>query len=414
MYKAVLAHPLDATSYALKLARRPDEPRFAREAEMLSRLRHPSVPHLHSTGVYADEHGRSFPFLVMQFISGTNLYDWARGRPLSLRQVLGLLAQVARALEATHQHGLHRDVKGDNVLVREDGHAVLLDFGACWLSDVRPLTDTVIPPGTEPYRSPQIVRFRQRHWGEEGVHYRFQPEDDLYALGVMAFYLITGAYPSSAADVEHIEALISPMLARLLRRLLSDEPSQRGTVRALAEETEQAATSLGSEGDMPVVAPLTPPRLEPVSPREPPRACWERPPVWALARRVAVVQALGMAGLLSGGLALLTAPFEAQLAQGSNRREDKVDLGSTALSPASPDSAGLAEERRAVSAKVPGTPLPGQRRPPCEKGIEEIHKGCWGRVPTVQPPCPQGLYEWRESCYAPILGSERAPTSEDP
>ncbi len=104
VYKIVLAHQPGSTPKALKLARIPDDPRFAREAELLSRLHHPGVPRLHSSGVYMDGQGRSFPFLVMRFIPGTNLYDWAQRRQISSRQVLRLIAQVARALEAIHRH----------------------------------------------------------------------------------------------------------------------------------------------------------------------------------------------------------------------------------------------------------------------------------------------------------------------
>ncbi len=402
VYKAVLAQQPDSPLYALKLARIPADPRFAREAEMLSQLHHPGLPRLHSTGVYVDGHGRSFPFLVMHFIPGTNLYAWAHSRHLTTRQVLSLLSQVARALEATHRHGLHRDLKGDNIVVCDDGHVVLLDFGACWLPHAQPLTDAAIPPGTEPYRSPQIVRFREQHWGEAGAHYHFQPEDDLYAMGVMVFYLLTGAYPSSAADVEHIEELIHPVLARLLRRLLSEEPSQRGTVRELAEELEQAATRLEPRVGLPVVATETPPPTEPWVPHK-------SPP-----RPLRAVHALGMAALVSGAFLLLAAPLKAQRMQSGNPKEDKVKLGSAALSPASPDAAGPGQKARAASAKVPGTPLPGQKRPPCGEGVEEIHKGCWVQASTLKPPCPPGWYEWKELCYTPLMASERVPTSEDP
>jgi serine/threonine-protein kinase len=68
----------------------------------------------------------------MEWVEGTSLYDWARAHRPSSRQVLSRLASLARALEATRAvGGVHRDVKGDNVLVREvDGQPFLLDFGS--------------------------------------------------------------------------------------------------------------------------------------------------------------------------------------------------------------------------------------------------------------------------------------------
>ncbi len=372
------------------------------------------MPQFHSSGVYVDAQGRSFPFLVMRFIPGATLYDWAHRRRLSTRQVLLLLAQAARALEATHLHGLHRDIKGDNVIVGDDGHLMLLDFGACWLPDAQPLTDAVIPPGTEPYRSPQLVRFRQRHWGDPVARYRFQPQDDLYALGVMFFYLVTGDYPSSPSSLEYAVARLHPILATLLRRLLSEDPSQRGTVSALAEETAQAATRLGPDADTPLSLSFSPYSWEAPSPRRSRllRRALLNAQAWA--RRVSPQRALGMAMLLGGVCALLLGPHSENLSQAGCQKEERINLGSTAISSASPTSEGPEQTARAVSVKVPGTPLPGQKRPPCGRWVEEINKGCWIRAADSQPPCPQGWYEWKDFCYAPFMASERPPTSKEP
>jgi hypothetical protein len=97
----------------------------------------------------------------MQLVDGVPLYEWAARRNPSEAQVAGLLAHVARALEATHGvGGLHRDVKGDNVLVRgADSWAFLTDFGAGHFRGAATLTSKLLPPGTPVYRSPEALAF---------------------------------------------------------------------------------------------------------------------------------------------------------------------------------------------------------------------------------------------------------------
>ena len=162
----------DEGPYALKWAKLSDDPRSEREAELLSRIHHPNVPRLHDRGVWRGPGERCHPYIVMDWAEGRPLYAWAKGRALTQRQTCRVLAQVARALEATHQHGVHRDVKGDNVLVSAEGQVKLVDYGTCWYEGASPLTDTAIPPGTEPYRSPQLLRFRYQFRVDLEAHYQ--------------------------------------------------------------------------------------------------------------------------------------------------------------------------------------------------------------------------------------------------
>ena len=153
---------------ALKLALFPWDPRFMREVALLSLVLHPGVPRLRGHGFFKHPSGTTHPYLVMDWVGGLPLYDWARQSNPSSRQVLQLLAQLARVLEATHAAcALHRDVKGENVLVRRaDGHALLMDFGSSHYQGAARLTWQAPPPGTPAYRSPEAAVFWRRSVGE--------------------------------------------------------------------------------------------------------------------------------------------------------------------------------------------------------------------------------------------------------
>lgn len=182
---------------ALKFAHQPGDPRFALEAAFLSRMKHPNLPLLRDSGEWKSPSGATYSFLVMDWEEGLPLYSWARLRPRSSREVLRVLAQGARALQAIHSAGgLHRDVKGDYFLVRpEDGHAVLVDFGSCTFRGAPVITRNSGPPSTPQYLSPQslVHQWRLRH----DPTARDEPSiaDDVYALGVTAYRLVTGRYP---------------------------------------------------------------------------------------------------------------------------------------------------------------------------------------------------------------------------
>ncbi len=138
--------------------------------ELLSRIRHPSVPRLLDAGVWHSPVGGAHPFVVMEWVEGEPLYVWAARRNPSSRQVLAVLAQAAGALQATHEvSGVHRDVKGDNMLVRpSDGRLFLTDFGAGHYAGTPRLTPAHMlraprstaapscgsPPGTRAARPP--------------------------------------------------------------------------------------------------------------------------------------------------------------------------------------------------------------------------------------------------------------------
>jgi serine/threonine protein kinase len=447
----------DGASYALKLAKAPNDARFEREAWLLSRIRHPAVPRFEDQGVWTNPRGRRYPYFVMQWVEGVPLYKWAEEHGLTLRQAIGLLAQVARALEAVHQQGVHRDVKGDNVLVDSDGRVVLVDFGSCWYPEARPLTDGAIPPGTEQYRSHQLLFFRYAlRWGAKG-YYVSQPADDVYALGVTAYRLLASTYPPIPGEETSEEAVrvapprgvaeCCPELSALVLRLLSEDPEARGSARKVAEELERlfkqanplldgkwidSSSKLPTDGAVspelepepePEPQPELEPELEPAPEPEPEPAPEPGQSeqggllprfVWVTATIVLVLLFLW---LTSDGDRRQVAYTEApqKVPQGAASPDAGTGVGEEAMASVSPARTPPVAGQ-GVNREVPDGPLPRQISPPCDiEGAVVINGGCWARREGLKPPCGPGNYEYKDRCYVPLLiEAERVPTSDDP
>ncbi|QRN96895.1 serine/threonine protein kinase [Archangium violaceum] len=172
-----------------------------REVDVLRRLKHPHVVRLLG---YFDwpENAPCFRVLVMEFVDGSPLDEWARRFNPSALEVVELLLPLLEALEAVHTSGVvHRDVKSSNILVRaSDGQPMLVDFGAGSYAGAPQLTST-LPPGTAEYRGPEVWDFFRNHVGESTARYSPSPADDLWAVGVMLYWLLTDRLPFTGGDV---------------------------------------------------------------------------------------------------------------------------------------------------------------------------------------------------------------------
>ncbi|MDC0710082.1 serine/threonine-protein kinase [Stigmatella sp. ncwal1] len=449
VYRAVKADKEGAVPVALKLALHPRDERFAREAELLSRLHHPAVPRLLGQGRWKHPAGETYPYLVMEWVEGIALYAWGREHNPSSRQVLQVLAQVARALEETHGvEGVHRDVKGDNVLVRSEGtQAVLTDFGSGHHAGAETLTWAALPPGTLAYRSPEASAFGCRFARHPSAHYAFQPSDDVFALGVSAYRLVTGAYPPPTHPREpeghvwhpegggprppsELNPRVEPRLNALILRMLSVRAEERGSAGELARLLEKAA----AEGGAPADAPLCPgaPREDvwkPAAERAEAPLTF-KPPSHSRtgATLLTLASYLGVA-LLAGALAWAMArnpppPLQEHedaivIAHASFAGEERdggtSGLADTAL-PALVVPPGAPSGWELISLPMPEDPFRNQRRAPhCEAPLEvTLRSGCWIALRDVKPPCGKYGYEWRGGCYLPSYSPQRQPTSGKP
>jgi len=269
VYKAVRDGREEEGFFALKMANHARDERFEREGGLLSLIRHPNVPQLHGQGHWECALG-VFPYLVMEWVEGVPLYDWSSQRNPTQRQAMELVAQLAGALAAVEAAGgVHRDVKGDNVLVRlADGRPFLTDFGSGVVAGAAVLTVDILPPNTIAYRSPEAWAYQRFNSFQAQAHYEASASDDLFALGVTAYRLVTDEYPpptqpeaegsevwgwngKGAPAPRELNAQVGPALDGLIMSLLSVKPSRRfnGRPEEAAEAWEQGAREAGPEAD---------------------------------------------------------------------------------------------------------------------------------------------------------------------
>jgi len=439
-------HP-EAGSFALKMAKQPNDPRFEREAELLQRIHHPAVPGYEDSGSWTSPQHHRYPYVVMQCVEGFTLYDWAQEEERSSREVLRVLAQAARGLAAVHAAGaVHRDVKGDNIRVTPERRAVLVDFGSGWLPDARPLTDTTAPPGTTPYRSPELLRFMWRFRRDTEARWQARASDDLYSLGVTAYRLVTGTYlpPVTESEGEYSRKWLRPRelatvaleLEGITLRLLSEDSQARGTATQTAEAMERAAQQAGPEADRPIRPTPAAASTEEGGPRFSSRSgCSSRsgssrpstaPKHRAVRRALPAWLSSGIAAAVGGMMGV--AFFEPRYGRGREDEPPPSIAEEWHAPPVDTRDAGVGEQGLLSAAQsprlgsssyglglpMPKTPRPGQKKPPCIPDYELEALGvCWA-IFKKEPPCGGGGYEYNGLCVRASYEAPRPPTSEQP
>jgi serine/threonine protein kinase len=197
--------------------------RFIQESRINARLTHPNIVQVYDVGTHEGK-----LYLVMEYVRGGDLNQRLQ-RGMRLTELIGVVKDIGRALDYAHDKGfIHRDIKPENILFREDGSAVLTDFGIARLTDSEPsLTRAGTVVGTPQYMSPEQAS------GKE-----LDGRSDLYSLGVVLYRMLTGDVPYKAdtavtIGIKHLQEPI-PRLPNYLKafqevidRCLAKRPDAR-------------------------------------------------------------------------------------------------------------------------------------------------------------------------------------------
>ncbi len=205
--------------------------RERREISILLQLENPGVVRFRACDRWLDPKIGT-PYIVMDFVPGMTLEEFAQVENPSARKSARIMLETALTLGDVHIQGVfHRDLKPENIIIHgKNERPVLIDFGVGSYAGAPVITPFGLPPGTYEFRSPEAYLFNRSN--PELVHYEFSATDELWALGVTFYWLLTNVLPfgdrndwegrSLADRIIHQRPIAPHVLNSRVPRALSD------------------------------------------------------------------------------------------------------------------------------------------------------------------------------------------------
>ena len=197
--------------------------RFQREANIVGQLSHPHIVSIYDIGRH-----NNYNYIAMDYLPGGSIHDKMLSG-IGAEQALRILKEIGSALDHAHEKGyVHRDIKPENILFRDDGSAVLTDFGVARAQATHSrATHAGTVVGTPHYMSPEQTRGKA-----------VDARSDLYSLGIVFYEMLTGAVPYQGDEavsiaLKHLASPLPTLPAQFIRfqpildKLLDKDPARR-------------------------------------------------------------------------------------------------------------------------------------------------------------------------------------------